>query len=214
MISLDAMSQRRVVTLSLLAFFVLVTAIKVSALEPFDEAVETWVQQQITPIHTTLMLLLTELGSTAVMVVLTASVAAVLVLRRSDYWLARLGLTVPGCVLLNEVLKYLFHRSRPVLAHPLMKLKTYSFPSGHAVSATVLYGFLAILLCSSVPSKFRRVVISVGAIVLILAVGLSRIYLGVHYPTDVLGGMIEGAAWLNIAGMATNHRCAIAIKTN
>ncbi len=82
------------------------------------------------------------------------------------------------------------------------------------MSATVFYGFLAILLCSSVPSKVGRVVISVGAIALILAVGFSRIYLGAHYPTDVLGGMIEGAAWLNIAGMATNRRCAIAIKTN
>ena len=207
MISFDAMSQRRAVTLCLLAFFVLVTAVKVNVLEPFDEAAETWVQQQITPVHTALMLLLTELGSTAVMVVLTASVAAVLVLRRSDYWLARLGLTVPGCMLLNEVLKYLFHRSRPFLAHPLVKLETYSFPSGHAVSATVFYGFLAILLCSSVPSKVGRVVIRLGAMALILAVGFSRVYLGVHYPTDVLGGMIEGAAWLNIVGMVTNrHR--------
>ncbi len=173
----------------------------------FDEAAEAWVEQQITPVHTGLMLLLTQLASTGVMVVLTALVAAVLVLRRSDYWLGRLGLSVPGCILLNEVLKYLFHRSRPALAHPLVKLESYSFPSGHAVSATVFYGFLAILLCSSVPSKVRRVAIRVAAIALILAVGFSRVYLGVHYPTDVLGGMFEGAAWLNIAGMVTNrHR--------
>ena len=209
MTTLDAMSQRRALTLSLLAFLVLVTAIKVNLLAPFDEAAEAWVQQQVTPVHTALMLLVTQLASTAVMVVLTALVAAVLVLRRSNYWLGRLGLSVPGCILLNEVLKYLFHRSRPALAHPLVKLETYSFPSGHAVSATVFYGFLAILLCSSVPSKVRRVVIRLGAIALILAVGFSRVYLGVHYPTDVLGGMIEGAAWLNIVGMVTNrHRLA------
>ncbi len=207
MTTLDAMSQRWAVTLSLLAFLVLVTAIKLNVLEPFDEAAEAWVEQQITPVHTGLMLLLTQLASTGVMVVLTALVAAVLVLRRSDYWLGRLGLSVPGCILLNEVLKYLFHRSRPALAHPLVKLESYSFPSGHAVSATVFYGFVAILLCSSVPSRVRRVVIRLGAIALILAVGFSRVYLGVHYPTDVLGGMFEGAAWLNIAGMVTNrHR--------
>src|SRR2546422_649995 len=103
------------------------------------------------------MLLVTELASTAVMVVLTALVAAVLVLRRSDYWLGRLGLSGPGCILLNEGLKYLVHRSRPALAHPLVKLESYSFPSGHAVSATDFYGFFAILIISSVTSKWLRV---------------------------------------------------------
>src|SRR5207249_1420041 len=157
MTTLDAMSQRRALTLSLLAFLVLVTAIKVNVLAPFDEAAEAWVQQQVTPVHTALMLLVTQLASTAVMVVLTALVAAVLVLRRSDYWLGRLGLSVPGCILLNEVLKYLFHRSRPALAHPLVKLETYSFPSGHAVSATVflwIFGYFVVLVRSfQVPAR-------------------------------------------------------------
>ena len=72
MTTLDAMSQRRALTLSLLAFLVLVTAIKVNVLAPFDEAAEAWVQQQVTPVRTALMLLVTQLASTAVMVVLTA----------------------------------------------------------------------------------------------------------------------------------------------
>src|SRR5205809_6530540 len=188
MTCLAARSQRRALTLSLLAFLVLVTAIKVNVLAQFDEASEAWVQQQVTPVRTALMLLVTQLASTAVMVVLTALVAAVLVLRRSDYWLGRLALSVPGCILLNQVLKYLFHRSRPALAHPLVKLETYSFPSGHAVGATVFYGFTAILLWFYIASKLWRAVIGTAIVAVILGVGFSRVYLGAHYPTDVLAG--------------------------
>ena len=115
--TLDDVSQRWATTLSLVAFALVSTAVKLNLLVPFDGAVEAWVQQQITPFHTTLMLTLTQLASTAVVLVITASMAAVLALWKSGYWLGRLGLTVPGCMLLNEMLKYLFQRARPALAH-------------------------------------------------------------------------------------------------
>ena len=161
-------------------------------------------RQHITPFRTALMFTLTLLASTPFVLVVTGSLGAVLALRKSGYWVGRLALSVPVCMLINELLKRLFHRVRPVLADPLVKLQTYSFPSGHALSATVLYGFGAILLWSCITSKIWRVAISIVVVAVILAVGLSRVYLGAHYPTDVLGGMLEGVAWLSFAAMIAN----------
>ena len=183
------------------------TAVKLNLLVPFDDAAEAWVRQQITPFRTALMFTLTQLASTRFVLVLTLVLAAVLALRKSGYWLGRLALSVPGCMLLNEVLKYLFHRIRPAVADPLVKLQTYSFPSGHAVAATVLYGFVAILLWSYIAPKVWRVVIGTAIVAVILGVGFSRVYLGAHYPTDVLAGLLEGVAWLSFVEMITNgHR--------
>ena len=203
------MSQQRATTLSLLGFALVSTAVKLNLLVPFDEAAEAWVRQQITPFRTTLMFTLTQLASTRFVLVMTLLLAAVLALRKSGYWLGRLALSVPGCMLLNEVLKYLFHRTRPAFEHPLVKLQTYSFPSGHAVAATVLYGFVAILLWSYISRRFWRVLIGAVVVALIAGVGLSRVYLGAHYSTDVLAGLLEGVTWLRFIGMITSrHRPA------
>src|SRR5262249_12825710 len=115
----------------------------------------------------------------------------------------QLALSVPGCVLLNEALKYVFHRARPTLEHSLVELPSYSFPSGHALAATVFYGFAAILLWSYIATKVCRVVIGTAVVAVILMVGFSRVYLGAHCPT----GVLEGVAWLGFLGMITNrHR--------
>jgi undecaprenyl-diphosphatase len=201
------MSLRSITALFLLAFALFSTATKLNVLQRFDRAAQAWIEQQVTPSQTAWMLAVTQVGSTAGVLVITAVLAGLLALRKSHYWLGRLGLTVPVAMLLNEVLKYLFHRPRPAVAHPLVKLETYSYPSGHVVSAIVLYGFVAIFLSSYMTSRFWRIVIGAAAVGVVLLVGYSRIYLGVHYPTDVLGGMIEGVAWLSIAGLVTaRHR--------
>ncbi len=181
-------SPQRITMLVVLAFAFLGIGVKLNLLVPFDQAAEAWMQQHITPLHTTLMLTATELASVAFVSVVTAFAAAVMAHQRSGYWLGRLALSVPGCVLLNEVLKYVFHRARPTLEHPLVKLPSYSFPSGHAVAATVFYGFAAILLWSYIGTKVWRVVIGTAIAAVILMVGFSRVYLGAHYPTDVLAG--------------------------
>jgi undecaprenyl-diphosphatase len=211
--SLHDVPQQRTTVLTLLAFALVSIAVKLNLLVPFDQAAEAWTQQHITSLHTTLMLTATELAPGGFVSVVTALAAAVMAHQRSGYWLGRLALSVPGGVLLNEVLKYTFHRSRPALEHPLVELPSYSFPSGHAVAATVFYGFAAILLWSYVAPKLWRVVIGTAVVVLVLMVGFSRVYLGAHYPTDVLAGFLEGVAWLGLAGMITNRHRPVTTET-
>ena len=100
-------------------------------------------------------------------------------------------------MLLNRILKYVFQRPRPHFDDPLLSLTSYSFPSGHTMTATVLFGVLAAYFFTTAPDWRRRVVIFFVASFLILLVGFSRIYLGAHYLSDVLGAMAEGLAWLS-----------------
>lgn len=96
-----------------------------------------------------------------------------------------------GAVGLNTVLKFEFGRPRPNVFPPLVVEHSYSFPSGHAVAAMALYGMLAVILWRQ---RHRSWAVLLGA--WILVVGLSRVYLGVHYPSDVLGGWSLGVLWL------------------
>jgi undecaprenyl-diphosphatase len=99
-----------------------------------------------------------------------------------------------GAVVLDLTLKFAFHRSRPVpFFGPVPR--TYSFPSGHSLFSFCFYGVLAGLLAGRVRSVPARVLIWLTAALLVLAIGLSRIYLGVHYPSDVIAGYLAGTIW-------------------
>jgi undecaprenyl-diphosphatase len=105
-------------------------------------------------------------------------------------------LAVGGGSLLNILLKHFFHRQRPVLENPLVTLSSFGFPSGHTMGATLFYGVLALFVAQSVRAWQLRVVAWSLAALAILLIGLSRIYLGAHYLTDVLGAFAVGLAWL------------------
>ena len=106
--------------------------------------------------------------------------------------------SVAGGALLNRSLKYVFHRPRPYFDDPILTLTSYSFPSGHTMAATVLYGVVAAYLLAKIPDWRWRVLIVISTSVLIALVGFSRIYLGAHYLSDVIGAMAEGVAWLSL----------------
>ncbi|WP_229752700.1 phosphatase PAP2 family protein [Paenibacillus physcomitrellae] len=103
-----------------------------------------------------------------------------------------------GAYLLNVLIKSLFKRERPDL-HRIVEEVGYSFPSGHSMVSFALYGSLAYLLWRHVSSKGGRSVLLVINGLIIAGIGLSRIYLGVHYPSDVLGGYIASGCWLTLA---------------
>jgi membrane-associated phospholipid phosphatase len=116
--------------------------------------------------------------------------------RKSWYQLLTLALTVGGGSVLNILLKHFFHRQRPVLENPLVTLSSFGFPSGHTMGSTLLYGLLAVFVAQSVRTWRLRALVSCLAAFWVALIGLSRIYLGAHYLTDVLGAIAVGLAWL------------------
>ena len=106
--------------------------------------------------------------------------------------------------LLSEGLKYLFSRSRPDGSH-LVEVDKHSFPSQHAMNSFVLYGILLFLLWTHLKSNKIKAVFSLLASILILAMGFSRIYLGVHHPSDILGGYLISAFWFIVIMLYTVH---------
>lgn len=125
--------------------------------------------------------------------------------RGQVYWLWALLLGVPGGMLLNVLLKYVFQRSRPEFEQPLVTLMTYSFPSGHASAATLFYGLLASYVMIARRGWSVRLGTAAACTLMVLLVAFSRVYLGAHYLSDVLAGMAGSAAWLTI--------CITAIST-
>jgi undecaprenyl-diphosphatase len=105
---------------------------------------------------------------------------------------------VAGTALLNGLLKHLFHRMRPHL-HRLIEVGGYSFPSGHAMSAFAVYTILAFLLWRHIQKQWARTFLVIFSVIMILAIGMSRIYLGVHYPSDIIGGYFASGFWLTAA---------------
>jgi len=163
-----------------------------------DVRVADWFHAHATPALTKVMLVITNLHGPAAIGLWMALAAVYLAWRRDWYWLICLMVTVPSGMLLNVLMKQAFHRARPSFDNPLLALSSYSFPSGHVAGTTLFYGVLAAMLVSKIDAWRRQVGIVVGAIALVMLVALSRVYLGAHYLSDVLGGFAEATAWLTL----------------
>ncbi|MDQ6651753.1 MAG: phosphatase PAP2 family protein [Acidobacteriota bacterium] len=163
-----------------------------------DAQLSTWLHTHASPALTTFLWIVTSLHSTLAVSSVAIILGLYLLWRRQPYWLAALWLSVFGGMLLNKLLKFAFHRARPHFNDPILTLTSYSFPSGHTMMATVLYGALAAFLVAKTRSWRWRALVILSAGLLIALVGFSRIYLGAHYLSDVLGAIAEGLAWLSL----------------
>ena len=167
-----------------------------AATRVLDESITSWFVVHGSPLLTAISRAVTFFGSVGFITFASLGTGVVLAIRRSFYRLLALVLTVGGGALLNVALKHLFHRQRPVLENPLVTLSSYGFPSGHTMGATIFYGVFALIVTYSIRHWSRRVLVGWVAAFVIGLVGTSRIYLGAHYFTDVIGAIAVGLAWL------------------
>jgi undecaprenyl-diphosphatase len=148
---------------------------------------------------------LTALGSNAVLLIFTAAVAVFLAVRRQTHALALVVVSTTGGFLLAQGLKLLFARPRPEVVPHLAVVTSSSFPSGHSMFSAVVYLTLAAVLSQMVEPRGLKVYILGVACFLTFVVGVSRVYLGVHYPTDVLAGWAAGLAWAVVCWMVASY---------
>lgn len=173
-----------------------------------DSAVSRWFEANHIGWVTRFMFFITEWHSAPGILAMTGLLAWALWRRRERYWLLALALVVPGGMGLNVALKHTFQRARPAFENPVLELSTYSFPSGHTAGATLLYGFLVAYLLLRLQGWRERLLVLAGAALMVGLVGVSRVYLGAHYPTDIVAAMCSGLAWLAvcITGVSTYRR--------
>jgi undecaprenyl-diphosphatase len=162
----------------------------------FDAAVRSAVHAWATPSLTFIMLGFTQLGSGPFLIGVGALVVWRLAAAGRKHAALLLAIAALGGEALDQILKLCFHRPRPDAFFGLADPATYSFPSGHALTATCFYGVLAAVLAARTPSVVAKAGLWALAVVLAGLIGFSRVYLGVHYPSDVLAGYAAGIVWI------------------
>jgi undecaprenyl-diphosphatase len=172
----------------------------------FDRAVLLWLAQRRTPHLTAIMIDLTALGSSTLVAVFTSVTFALLVAVRDWRGAALMAIASAGTSLWTSLTKNLIEKARPTVVEHLVAVTGFSYPSGHSLAAAALYLTIGLVAASHLKTTAPRVVVVAGVAVVIALGGLSRMYLGVHYPSDVLAGVSLGAAWALILAAALARR--------
>ena len=194
-----------IVTAAALVFTLLLLLVRLqwAPLESVDHHAATWLNSLVAghPAAVRVVKAVTWLGSGGVLWTLTGAAAVVLALRHR--WRLAIYLLVAGAgaLTLDPVLKALVGRLRPVVAHPVAHGNGNSFPSGHSLGSFVCYGALFLVFLPVVRGTWRRV-FTAAIVMLIAAIGISRLLLGVHYLSDVLGAWALGITWLGLTAFA------------
>jgi len=186
-----------------LAFLLLGTFLKLtseigegSGVQRIDESILRFVGSLRQPAWNGPAVDITALGSFTVVLLITVLGTVILAVLGRRLEALFLALSAAGAGEMSGGLKLLFHRPRPTVLSPLVEVTSYSYPSGHSIVSTAAYLALALIGCRLAGGAFARSVFLAGAILLFAAVGASRLYLGVHYPSDVLSGILLGGAWV------------------
>ena len=192
--------------LSLLIIGLLISGMLLLLLNEFHEEItEPWlstvdlvamklIHSWTAPGLTRVMFAFSGIGSWQFLLPTVASIVVVLILLRRNADASILAIAVGGSAGLNVLLKLWFHRARPDVAWALTHEHSFSFPSGHAVAAFCFYATVTFLLVRK-RSVLTRTALILAAIFMIVGIGLSRVYLGVHYPSDVAAGYLVGTVW-------------------
>ncbi|MED3551318.1 phosphatase PAP2 family protein [Cytobacillus praedii] len=185
--------------ISLLAFSFMAFFVSANKVVQFDSTIITFVQGFENSSLTTVMKFFTFIGDTNSVIVLSILVIIFLyVVLKHRVELILFIVAIIGSAVLNQLLKYSFQRARPEL-HRLIEIDSYSFPSGHAMNAFTVYTIITFLLWRHIPSRAGRILLIIISALMIFTIGISRIYLGVHYPSDIIAGYFASACWLGMA---------------
>lgn len=180
-------------------FAVIAALVHLDKVTFFDDHIIIFIQSAVSPQLTSVAKFLSLIGSSKLAIGISLFAMAILyVLLKHRLELILLVWVELGSLVLNTLMKLWFHRERPDL-HRLIEEVGYSFPSGHSMAAFSLYGVLAYLLWRHLSYRYERVGLIMVAIFITLGIGWSRIYLGVHYPSDVIGGYAASGAWLMLS---------------
>ncbi len=188
-------------TLLAIGFLGVMRFVVSGASQSYDERVLLAINAWSTPLLDTTMRTITDFGSVGVAAVVV--IAALLYVRNHHTYRALFIVSaVGGAAILSVVLKLLFSRPRPDLWQHLVVEETFSFPSGHAIASSALAFSVMILLWRT---RYRWLGVITG-VVYMLTIGFSRMYLGVHYPTDIIAGWLVSAAWVLLVATMLWHR--------
>ena len=177
--------------------------------ERLDAVGTQWLQARLTASLTAIMRWVSKMHNTLPISAAIALLAVLFAMRRRWEDLIFLLATVPLGMLLNVAMKHTFLRARPPVGPLSDLLDSYSFPSGHVAASTLLYGFLVVLVFRETERTSLRVAACAGAVLAVVSVAVSRVYLGVHYATDVAVAAVEALGWLffcwSIVGFSVRH---------
>jgi undecaprenyl-diphosphatase len=189
-------------TCTLLLFLIDLVAVESGSTRVPDRSFELQARTDLGHGSLPLFQALSFVGGASFRLPLLIVLAGLLLWRRHSFLATLLVAAAAGSGLLNEIVKIVVARSRPHLFAGAEHAAGYSFPSGHAMDAIVFFGTLAYVAIKLTGRRDVAIVASLLAVILAGLIGLSRVVLGVHYPSDVVGGWLLGAAWLGaiIAG--------------
>jgi undecaprenyl-diphosphatase len=170
----------------------------------FDTTVREYIHAYASETITRMMTAVSFTGKVGFLVALGSLITVLFLYLRRYRWLVVFLVTMTGEILLELELKALYMRQRPEPFFNLPLPESYSFPSGHALGAFCFYGILTWLVSRSIRGRRLKILIFTMAGIWIFLIGFSRVYLGVHYPSDVLAGFLAGMIWT--AGVVTTER--------
>ena len=175
-----------------------------------DTRFAAWLHERATPGWTRFFEVVTWCGNLVPLVIVTVLAAAYLASRRQVRELQLLALGFVGVEILTTGLKLGFGRERPFFPDPLATERTYSFPSGHASMSLAVYGTLGFILARHLTDRRARVAVLAAAAAIVLLIGFSRLYLGVHFLSDVVAGFSLALAWMTLCALVLHLRVRLA----
>jgi len=168
-------------------------------LTALDAEIAQWLHRRTEVPLTRVVLVVTDLQSTVAIACYAAIAGVWFAARRQWRELTTVAIAIGGGLLLNVLMKHAFQRARPTFDEPLLTLAIYSFPSGHVAASTVFYGLVVAWTFARTKRGLWRALALVGALAMVVLVAFTRMYLGLHYLSDVVAAFAEGVAWLAIS---------------